>query len=158
MQPSPSPYHNPQENLMKKCIRTSALFLNFSTALLFFVIEAKAQQNPDFDFKPPIVRPAYAETKGPLVLIDEAHYNSHTIRGRYLAFANLLFRDGYNVKASTTKFTASLLKGAKILVIANATSQRNRDIGEPPYDPAFTYEEVAAVRDWVKQGGSLLLI
>src|SRR5262249_35072297 len=54
--------------------------------------------------------------------------------------------------------TRESLKGARILVIANARGQRNQGNGSPPYDAAFTYEEVAAVRDWVNQGGSLLLI
>src|SRR5262245_37057224 len=143
---------------MKVCMRRSVLMLSFPIALLFTVLEAKAQPKPDFDFKPPIAKPAYPETKGPLVLMDEAHFNNHKIIGRYLAFANLLFRDGYNIKSFTSKFTKDSLKGAKILVVANANSQRNQIDGSPPYDPAFTYEEVAAVRDWVSQGGSLLLI
>ena len=142
-------------------MRISPLLLSFSTALLFTVLEAKAQQVPDITFKPPIAMPAYAEGKGPVVLIDEGHFNFPPASGqygKYLAFANLLFRDGYQVQSLKAKFTKESLKGGRILVIAYAGSQRNQDDRSTSYAPAFTDEEVAAVRDWVKQGGSLFLI
>lgn len=134
------------------------LLVSLSIALLFPVLICKAQPKPDFDFKPPIARPAYPQTKGPVVLMDEAHFNSHKIIGRYLAFANLLFRDGYNVKASTTKFTREMLRGVKVLVVANANCQSSGAESTSPNGPAFTTEEVAAVKEWVMQGGSLFLI
>ena len=125
---------------------------------LFIAIGVKAQQVPDPDFKPPIEKPAYAEGKGPVVLIDEAHFNFHTASGRYQTFADLLRRDGYVVQASKEKFSKESLKAGKILVIANALSQRNALNWNPPIDPSFTDEEIAAVREWVNQGGSLMLI
>jgi hypothetical protein len=66
--------------------------------------EIRAQQVPDPDFKPPVEKPAYAEGKGPVVLVDEAHFNFHTASGRYKSFADLLRRDGYVVRASKEKF------------------------------------------------------
>lgn len=113
--------------------------------LLTVAVTASAQQVPDTAFRPPIEKPAYAIGKGPMVLIDEAHNNFHTATGRYLPFAELLRRDGYVVKASAVRFTAEALRDGKVLVIANAVE-------------AFTSEEIAAVRDWVAGGGSLLLI
>ncbi|MGH9768665.1 MAG: DUF4350 domain-containing protein, partial [Blastocatellia bacterium] len=98
--------------------------------------------------------------KGLVVLIDEAHFNFHRASGRYQSFADLLRRDGYVVQASKEKFSKGSLKAGKILVISNALSQRNQTpLGwNPPFDPSFTDEEIAAVREWVKQGGALLLI
>jgi hypothetical protein len=125
---------------------------------LFIAIGVRAQQVPDPDFKPPIEKPAYAEGKGPVVLIDEAHFNFHTASGRYQAFADLLRRDGYVVVASKEKFSRESLKAAKVLVIANALSQRNALNWNPPFDPSFTDAEIAAVREWVNRGGSLMLI
>ena len=129
---------------------TTKLILAFSLCLAiatFGAAEIKAQQVPDPDFKPPIENPAYAEGKGPIVLIDEAHFNYHTASGRYQSYVNLLRRDGYVVQASKKKFSNESLKAGKILVIANALSQRNARNWNPPFDPSFTDEEVAAVRD-----------
>lgn len=124
----------------------------------FSVAEIKAQQVPDPDFKPPIEKPAYAEGKGPVVLIDEAHFNFHTASGRYRSFADLLRRDGYVVQESKEKFSKESLKSGKILVIANALSKRNALNWNPPFDPSFTDEEVAAVREWINQGGALMMM
>jgi hypothetical protein len=119
---------------------------------------AAAQQLADTAFNPPIARPAYAEGRGPVVLIDEAHNNFHTADGRYLAFARLLRRDGYVVRPNKAPLTKAALDGARILVIANALHERNRDEWDLPNPTAFSPEEIAAIRDWVAAGGSLLLI
>ncbi len=113
--------------------------------LMFPVVALGAQQVADTAFHPPIERPAYSIGEGPVVLIDEAHKNFHTASGRYLPFAELLKRDGYVVKASTALFTAEALRTGRVLVIANATQ-------------LLAADEVAAMRAWVSDGGSLLLI
>jgi hypothetical protein len=124
----------------------------------FTWVEIKAQQVPDPDFKPTIERPAYAEGRGPVVLIDEAHFNNIIASGRYQTFADLLRRDGYIVQGAREKFSKGALKAGNILVIANARSERNATNWNPPFDPSFTGEEIAAVREWVNEGGSLMLI
>lgn len=125
-------------------------------ALLFS--SGSAQQVADTSFNPKIESPAYAEGKGPLVFLDEAHFNFHTASGRYQTFARLLGRDGYTVKGNAAKFSRQSLQPANILVIANALAERNREDWTLPTPSAFTDEEIAAVRDWVKEGGALLLI
>jgi hypothetical protein len=120
--------------------------------------QAAAQQLPDTAFSPPIARPAYPADRGPIVLIDEAHNNFHTADGRYLAFARLLRRDGYLVRPNKVPLAMAALDGARILVIANALHERNRDEWDLPNPSAFSPEEIAAVREWVAAGGSLLLI
>ena len=140
---------------------TTKLFLVFCLCLAVTALgaaEIKAQQVPDPDFKPPIEKPAYAEGKGPVVLIDEAHFNFHTASGRYQSFADLVRRDGYVAQASKEKFSKESLKAGKILVIANALSQLNSVNWNPPFDPSFTDDEIAAVREWVNQGGSLMMM
>ena len=117
-----------------------------------------AQQVPDPNFKPKIEKPAFAQGKGAVVMLDEAHFNFHTASGRYQTFADLLRRDGYVVNASAAKFSKESLSKGKILVIANALNESNKDDWSPPNPSAFTDEEVAAVRDWVNAGGALLLI
>jgi hypothetical protein len=117
-----------------------------------------SQQVVDTAFQPAVPRPAYAEGKDPRVVIDEAHYNIHTAGERYLPFANLLRRDGYVVEAGRSPFSPDTLAAVKILVISNALAERNAEDWSLPNPSAFSDAEIAAVRDWVYAGGSLLLI
>ncbi len=132
--------------------------LTLAFFILILLVNGNGQQVADTDFKPPVPKPAYTQGNGPVVLLNEAHHNFHTAAGRYLPFAELLRRDGYVVKASTGKFTKEYLKTGRILVIANALNERNVEDWSLPTPSAFMDEEVAAVRDWVKAGGSLFLI
>jgi len=113
---------------------------------------------PDPEFKYPVEKPGYSKGGGPIVMIDEAHFNHHTSTGRYLPFADLLRRDGYVVQSSRSSFSKDALKQGNILVIANALHKTNDNYWVPPYPSAFTDQEIAAVRDWVNEGGALLLI
>ena len=106
------------------------------------------------DYQPAISKPAHAKETGPVVRIDEAHHNYHTLDGRYAPFANLLRRDGYRVESSKSEFSAATLSGANVLVIANAEAAQSGAVAAS----AFTSAEIAALRQWVEQGGSLLLI
>lgn len=124
----------------------------------FLLLSTSGQQVSDTAFKPPIANPAYTQGQGPVILLDEAHFNFHTADGRYQPFADLLRRDGYVVKASGSQFSKASLKSGHILVIANALAERNRTDWSLPTPSAFSDEEVKAVSDWVKDGGSLLLI
>lgn len=134
-------------------------FLGAILALAVGCLPLRAQQVADTEYNPPIAKPAYALDKGPLVLLDEAHFNFHTASGRYQTFAALLRRDGYRLGEGKAKFSAAALRGAKVLVIANALHERNGSGNWTlPTPSAFTEEEVAAVRAWVQKGGSLLLI
>lgn len=108
----------------------------------------------DLDYMPPIATPAYATATGPLVRIDEAHHNYHTLNGRYAAFANLLRRDGYRLEASKAEFSAATLAGASIMVIANAEAAQSGKAATS----AFTDAEIMALRRWVVEGGALLVI
>jgi hypothetical protein len=138
--------------------RVARLAAALVAALCLLPTSAFAQQVADPDFKPPIARPAYREGRGPLVLIDEAHNNFHTAKGRYQPFAELLRRDGYRVEANAAPFARGSLKKARVLVVSNAVEKRNADSWNLPTYSAFTDEEIAALAGWVRGGGSLLLI
>jgi hypothetical protein len=88
------------------------------------------------------------------VAIDSAHRNFHTADGRYRPFADLLRNDGYRVVDHNAPFDARSLTGVRVLVVANAGMPVGNDLSVP----AFTAAECDAVRDWVRGGGSLLLI
>ncbi|NIM49883.1 MAG: DUF4350 domain-containing protein [Gemmatimonadales bacterium] len=117
-----------------------------------------AQQVADSGFSPPIHHPAFDAGRGPVVLIDEAHLNFHTAGGRYYTFAKLLRADGYVVRPSQSRFARQMLAGADILVISNAIAEQNEEDWSLPTPSAFDSAEIAAVRQWVQQGGALLLI
>lgn len=117
---------------------------------------ASAQQMSDPNFNPHVEHPAYAKNF-PRVLFDEAHNNFHTATGRYKPFVDLMFSDGYQIAANRKPFTRESLQTYKILVIANAIGAEEMD-DEGADKPAFTEQECDAVRDWVNNGGALLLI
>ena len=101
-------------------------------------------------------RPAYAgEQTHPRVLIDEAHHNFLTAGDRYKPLADLLTSDGYKVAPNTKPFTRDMLAGCEVLVVANAMGGTAK---AEAARPAFTREECAAVVQWIKEGGALLLI
>jgi hypothetical protein len=134
-----------------------AVLAGFACALAATVAAQHVQQADD-DWRPAVAHPAYPEDKGPLVLVDAAHGNFHTIDGRFAPFAELLRLDGYRVESATAPATAGLLGRARVYVIANAVLGGEEASWTLPTPPAFTPEEVEAVARWVANGGSLLLI
>ena len=137
---------------------TSAIIL---LLLLAFVrpTPAGAQQLADTTYRPEVARPAYASGAGPTVAIDEAHHEFHTLEGRYAPFARLLRVDGYVVEANRAPFSRDSLTRIDIPVIANALAEENtQGRWYLPTPSAFTDDEIDAVRGWVEDGGSLLLI
>jgi hypothetical protein len=130
-------------------------------ALLVFASSwgsAHAQQSGDPAFQPIVPSPAYDSSSSPLVAVDAAHNNFHTIDARYEPFAKLLRFDGYRVTPFTDAFRHGTLDTVDVLVIANALADRNVDDWSLPTPSALTRHEIEAVRAWVAQGGSLLLI
>ena len=138
-------------------ILTRLFSLMITASILFSVIsKINAQQVADPNFDPKVAHPAYAKN-GPKVLFDEAHNNFHTTSGRYKPFADLITNDGYQVTPNKQRFSAATLKGYDILVISNALGAPRMNLPDAG-NPAFAEAECDAVRDWVKAGGSLLLI
>jgi len=129
------------------------------TLAFISVMTALAQQIPDQSYRPPIGNPGYATGNGPLVCVDEAHTNFHTLADGFWAFGELLRRDGYVTRPNKARFTLESLRECRVLVIANA-QPGSSDWNSYPYPTpsAFQAEEVLAVRGWVASGGALLLI
>jgi len=136
----------------------AALISSLWVAMTIVTGRSDAQQVADTLFKANIGSPAYKEATGPTVLLDEGHHNFHTMAGRYLAFTRVLQQDGYVVKPHRGRLVQNDLGGAKILVIANALAKENEDDWNLPTPSAFDSAEIAAVRNWVNDGGSLMLI
>ena len=119
---------------------------------------AAAQQLGDTTLAPVVESPAFPMGDGPRVALDEAHFNFHTLDGRYAPFARLLRADGFVVEPMRGPFSEESLSDVDLLVIANALHPRNEQDWSLPNPSAFTPDEVAAVREWVEGGGALLLI
>jgi len=134
---------------MKHLVIACALLVVLSLPVL-------AQQLADPEFNTSIPNPAYTKNE-PRVLFDEAHHNFHTADGRYKPFVDLLMNDGYRIVRNRQPFTKSSLSSFKVLVIANALGAEDMDDNGADAS-AFTEEECQAVQEWVKDGGSLLLI
>jgi len=134
--------------------RKFVIWLVAATTLASTVAYSQQVADPNFDAT--VTRPAFT-AKHPKVLFDEAHNNFHTASGRYQPFASLITNDGFTVTPNTTKFDKKSLAGYDILLIANALGAARQNLPDAG-NPAFTDDECDAVRDWVKAGGSLLLI
>ena len=131
------------------------IFLSLSA---FLVFSDAAQQVSDTSFHPKIDNPLFQTGKGPVVFLDEAHYNFHRVDGRYAPFCTVLRADGFNVQPNRAAFSAKTLSQCEVLVIANPLNARNDEEWTLPTPSAFTQKEIAAVKKWVEKGGSLFLI
>ena len=148
---------------LRRLERTMMHLLRFTvaTALVLALAGCHAHsgvQQADLSFEPEIPQPAYSQGPGPVVQIDEAHFNFHTLEGRYAPFAKLLRRDGYVVQGLAETATADSLGQGDIYVIANAIAESDQKGWKLPAEQAFTEIEIEAIRLWVEEGGSLLLI
>jgi hypothetical protein len=133
-----------------------AMFRRFLLGALVAVLALAAfaqSQDADPNFDARVRVPAYTGV-GPVVAIDEAHFNFHTASTRYEPLAKLLRSDDYTVRAGIEPFSTASLASADVLVIANAGIMNPAG----PASTAFTPQECAAVVDWVRGGGALLLI
>jgi hypothetical protein len=129
--------------------------------LSFFLLtsfNSYAQQISDTGFKPKNKTMTFSDSTAPIVLLDEAHHNFHTMDGRYQPFVKILRSDGYIVKKNKSSFSNKSLSDTDILIISNALNKRNIRNWNLPNHSAFSRKEVEAVHQWVKNGGRLFLI
>ncbi|KGJ86752.1 DUF4350 domain-containing protein [Colwellia psychrerythraea] len=129
-----------------------------SSLIIFISLSIHAQQLGDTSFTPKNTTRTFSATQSPVVLLDEAHHNFHTMDGRYRPFVDILKSDGYSVEQNKTRFTKDSLSHADILIISNALHSNNIENWDLPNYSAFSREEIKAVYHWVKNGGSLFLI
>ncbi len=105
------------------------------------------------------------------LLIDGGHYNLHDIEGTYATLAGTLRKSGFEVSGHKGKFDEASLRNTGMLIITNphpdrtdSINQRIRRSGEPPRWAAaatlsaYSDAEASVIENWVKNGGSFLLI
>jgi len=85
-------------------------------------------------------------------------FTRHTIDGGFRAFADLLKLDGYRVLSADSEVTQELLDQTYVYVISNTVHGGHDAEWKLPTPPAFTSVEIKVIKEWVENGGSLLLI
>lgn len=122
--------------------------------LLLTLIALLSACGGDYDrtYSSEVARPAY-QNRHPIVLVDQAHNNRHSIGGSYKPFAALAKNDGYAVRVLSDPVTIDALVGCQLFVIPAALGTDDTNVSQ-----AFSEQEVEAIVSWVQGGGSLLLI
>lgn len=118
---------------------------------------------PDCGYNPSSENPI---STGTPILFDRGHGNKHSLECTYRGFRDLLAADGYvlsSTDVSDCPLTAAELPvaGDSIYVLASAKSccaQTTPCENCPSSTSALTHDEATLISDWVRQGGSLLLI
>lgn len=121
----------------------------------YFDPRLPVKEDNGFKYKPPFA--SYGKGKGPVIYFDQAHLNPYRIDCNFTALRKMLEKDGYDVRPYRVPFTEKGLNTGEILVIGNAIAPQvngwRLDSAQ-----AFTTEERLALVNWVKSGGTLLLI
>ena len=127
--------------------------LLFSGAIILTLVACNDNKvKPDNEFDVSVSDPKLKSTK-PKVLFDEAHKNHHQIETTYNPFATLITNDGCSVKSIDKPIDNTALANTDVYIIATAMGK------EDPGDKSpFAQNEVDLIEQWVKNGGSLLLI
>lgn len=122
-------------------------------ALIAAAVVLRNREQPyDRSFDTGVTDPAY-RGNGPVVLYDEGHRNVHTTESAYKPFADLLRNDGYALRVSRQLITRQVLNGVSVLVLAAAQGANDTNDSS-----AYSEPEAAVVEEWVRGGGSLLLV
>jgi hypothetical protein len=122
----------------------------------------------DRTFGPHVAERTFGRRNAPRALIDDAHFNAHTVDGHLSALAVLLARDGYRVDTFSAPFSARSLLGCDVLLIVDPLGLRGqlqRAVNALGFGGlidlhvrAFAPREVRAIETWVRRGGRLLLV
>ena len=99
--------------------------------------------------------PAPADRR-PAVAIDAGHENADAVSGFFKPLSGLLGRDNYRVVPFTGPFEAEPLASVDLLVVS--TAGRAAASAGKSASAAIGDRECDLVRDWVRGGGSLLIV
>jgi hypothetical protein len=146
------------------CNHETNTLIAYCSLILFCIVpssgctaeQATNSQTADDKWSPTVTRPEFPQGDGPLIFVDAAHGNFHTIDGRFAAFAELLELDGYRVESSEVEVTPESLGRGGVFVISNAGGDADEWVLPTP--SAFRPDEIETIVNWVAEGGSLLLI
>ena len=127
------------------------LILSCLTLTSFFSCQNHSA-SPDNDYDVSVKEPKLIGQKT-RVYFDQGHKNHHQIDWTYKPFATLLTNDGCIVKSNNRLIETTILSQTDIYVVATATGKE-----EPGEKSAFTESEINNLEEWVKNGGSALIV
>jgi len=128
------------------------LLIVASSAWLFVEWRAAHGTIADSSYEPAIHTPLFSNPR-PVMLFDEAHRNRHALNGSYKPFRKLATVTGMVVQPLREAPTARNLHGAAALMVVLALGPT-----DPGDQPAFSSGDVSVIRDFVADGGGLILV
>lgn len=118
-----------------------------------------AQQVPDTTFVPAVLSKTKQLGANPIICIDSAHNNLHTLNGGFKPFARLMAANGFEfVGIDKVIVSTTMLTNCDIYVIVNPLHESNIGNWRLPNPSAFTANEILLINTWVKEGGNLFLV
>ncbi len=124
---------------------TFVFFVVFAAPLISY-----AALISDSGFKPTVKAPTFSNTH-PVICFDQGHQNYKPDDGRYIPVFGLLESDGYKISIIKTSIDSQALQSCEIFYIsAVMPNERGKS--------AFNSEEIEIIKNWVRGGGSLLLM
>ena len=129
-----------------------------SVIFLFISIFSYAQMLNDSTFDARIPYPKYKKQKGPTILIDAGHHNFIVEMGLIKPFVDLARNDGYKTSIDSGAFTPDYLAKYQMVLITPAMPFKFGSKKDITDEITFTNQELAALRDWVSNGGSLIIL
>lgn len=130
----------------------------FSIFLLFVSAFSFGQMLNDSPFNASVSNPKYKQQKGPHILIDAGHHNFIVEMGLIKPFVDLSTNDGYRPKIDSGVFTPAYLANYQMVLITPAMPFKFGSKKEVTTEITFTPNELAALKDWVNKGGSLIML
>ncbi len=126
--------------------------------ILFVNANSFAQMLNDSSFNASIPYPKYKKQRGPTILIDAGHHNFIVEMGLIKPFVDLATNDGFKTSIDSGAFTPAYLAKYQMVLITPAMPFKfgsKKDISD---EITFTNQELVALRDWVSNGGSLIVL
>jgi len=124
-----------------------------------YCVSVQAQQRFDTTFTPHIVEPLFDESFAPVLCIDSAHNNLHTLGGGFSPFARLMKANGFRMREmSSSILSTQVLSNCDIYAIINPLHESNLGNWRLPNPSAFAMQEIKEINQWVNEGGRLFLV
>lgn len=124
-----------------------------------YCVTVQSQQRFDTTFTPHIVEPLFDESFAPVICIDSAHNNLHTLSGGFSPFSRLMKANGFQMRDMNSSVThTEILSDCNIYAIINPLHESNLGNWRLPNPSAFTTQEINEINKWVNDGGRLFLV